>query len=445
MRWPKVVVIVGGAALAVAGCGDSAPPRKPEAIIARPGLEKGIVTSGTDANGAVVYGQLHAPILPEEYNELRPQPPAPRSLNLVHEPVASTQASPTPTTAPPSIPTTEPSSPGVVSNYQVVGTVIAVVNGKPIYADKILAELDQQLAQDARRMTPQEFRLSAEQKIMERIRAAIEDQQYLAAANEFLTPESKTKADQLGMMWRYEQVQASNGSEQQAREKALRETGLSLDELTQNKRDEFLVRIFLEQRIRPLIQVTASEGREYYEQHIKDFTQTAEAKFRIFKFDVALHGAEEVATRIRKVTAGLRAKQPFDELSKLYNDDRNNGVVAGGGWVQKGSYVNEKVEDAVWKLSPGDFTDPPVQVPEQNAYYIAILDAKKDGNVQPFEDVMVQQQIYGILENRQYTSLRERFKETLIKQAVLKETPGWQNTVMAMVMQRYYMWNPTKS
>jgi len=304
----------------------------------------------------------------------------------------------------------------------------------------------QQLAADARRLPPEEFRASAQNKIMERIHATIEDQQILAAANEYLNAESKSRADTIAMVWRYEQVQASGGSEQQAREKAIRENGVSLDELTQNTRDQWLVKIFLQQRIYPMIQVTASDTREYYEQHIKDFTQIAEAKFRIIKIDVRLRGGpEQAATVIKLIYNGLRDHRPFEEVSKLYNDDPNKGIVAGGNFVQKGSYVNEKVEDAVWKLSPGEFTDPPILLSDQNAYYIAILDAKKDGKVVPFEDPVVQERIQKALEDRQFLALRERFMQTLVKQAVLHETPGWQNTVMDMVMQRYYMWNPPKS
>jgi len=444
MHWARALIITGGAAVMAAGCGDTAPPLRPEAFIARPGADSGIVTSQTDRNGTIVYGQLHTPILPQEYNELRPLPPQPRQTSLVPQQVTSTQSS-APATEPASMPATEPVAPGTPTNYQVVGSVIAIVNGTPLYADKILASLDKQLAADARRMTPQEFQQSAEYKIEERVEASIRDQQYLAAANEFLGADSKTLADRVAGFWRDQQVQAVGGSLPQAQEKAFRETGLTLDELTQNYRDQKLVEIFLQQRIYPLIQVTASDQREYYEQHIKDFTQTAEAKFRIIKFDVALHGEEEVASRIRKVADALRTKQPFDEISRLYNDDRNNGIVAGGNWVQKGSYINEKVEDAVWKLSPGEFTDPPVRVPEHNANYIAVLDQKKDGKVQPFEDVFVQRQIEDTLRNRQFQALRERFTQTLINQAVAHRMPGWKNKIMDMAMQRYYMWNTPKS
>jgi len=79
MRWPKVLVITGGTALMSGGCGTSAPALNPEAFI-RPGLESGMVTSQTDANGAIVYGQLHAPILPKNTTSFAPSslPPRPR-------------------------------------------------------------------------------------------------------------------------------------------------------------------------------------------------------------------------------------------------------------------------------------------------------------------------------------------------------------------------------
>jgi len=102
---------------------------------------------------------------------------------------------------------------------------------------KVLAGMDQQLAMDARRMTPQDFRTSAEPKIYAQVMATVRDQEYIAAASEFLNADSKSNADHFAILWKQEQIKAAGGSEQQAREKAIRETGLTLDELTQNTRD----------------------------------------------------------------------------------------------------------------------------------------------------------------------------------------------------------------
>jgi len=222
-------------------------------------------------------------------------------------------------------------------------------------------------------------------------------------------------------------------------------TGLTLDELVQNQRDQALIGILLEQRVQPLIQVTASDKRQYYQQNIADYTQTAEARFRLIKVDIVRRGGpDEAAKTLQTVMEKLRARTSFEDVSKQYNDDPNNGVVAGGGWVQKGSYVNEEVENAVWKLSTGEFTDPPIQVRNQNAYYIAYLDGKKNGNVQPFEDISVQLQIENKLRNKQYETLKQAINEKLRSQSVYNEQRGWQDAIISMAMQRYAMWTQSK-
>src|SRR5947207_9567824 len=63
------------------------------------------------------------------------------------------------------IPTTRPATRPVVGassgTFMYIGTVVAEVNGQPIYADKILTKVDTELSAKAPILEPREFKLAA--------------------------------------------------------------------------------------------------------------------------------------------------------------------------------------------------------------------------------------------------------------------------------------------
>lgn len=445
MRTPAWCVLRAAAAAlasgATWGCGASSPPPlRPEAFVRPPAIQGG-VSGQTDQNGTLVYGDLHAPILPDAYTNPKPHEPVEISPVVRQAVAAGTQP------APADVPTTAPattSAVGQVSTYQVVGTVVATVNGRPIYADKVLASIEPQLAADARRTNFQEFKGLALEKIQQRIQTIVQDLNDVAAANEFLGAEAKAQADAFGRYWVTEQITTAGGSREVAKERALRDGGKSLEEQAQDARDGYLVQLYLQQRVYPLIQVTPTDMRAYYEQHIAQFTQVAEAKFRLIKIDAARRGGIQEATRVADHAIQLlKTGQDFDKVAKeVGNDDPNGGVVAGGAWVQKGSYVNEDVENSVWKLRPTEFTDPPVRVARDNAFYIAVMDARKNGAVQTFEDV--QAEIERTLKAQQLAVLVKKLREKLTQQSVVHPVEGGMEATLDMALQRYPQWVSAK-
>lgn len=440
---------LGVLATVVAGCGNPAPaPLRPQEFVAenRPGMEPGILNRQTDQNGTLVYGTLHAPLLPDEYSD-DPSRKAPIHISRIVREATSQPVASVPSTEPATMPTSR-IAPGVASNYQIVGTVIATVNGHPIYADKVIADIETQLAAKARELDPDAFKVQAAQAIGDRVRAIQKDESTVAAANEFLSTDAKNQAEMYATYFRSQQITAAGGSLEAAKEKALRMDGKTLDEEVRDARDKFLVQLYLEQRVIPLIQVTASDMRRYYEQNLaSEFTQTAAAKFHLIKIDIAGRGGPEPANDLaHKILSQLHGGKDFSQLAKEYNDDptlmRSGGAVADGNWVQKGSYVNELVENEVWKLHPGEITDPaiPDRQSARPAYYIAQLDAKKPGTVKRFDDQDVQEQIFNTLRNRQFALILDKLMAKLAEQSFAPIRQDSLEAALEMAMQKYAAW-----
>jgi parvulin-like peptidyl-prolyl isomerase len=397
-----------------------------------------------DQNGALNYGELHAPLVPDPYNNPNAHAPtnvSPLVLRAIGgEGEGATQPATRPTTAP-----VAQTSPTKAGGYEVIGTVIMTVNGTPIYADQVLAAVDTVLAVDARKYPPDRFRAEARNEISKKVEELRGHHLEIAAANKYLAAEDKTQADMAAQVYRRQLITEAGGSIELARQRAL-ENGHTLDEAVQERYNLALVGLYYQKRIVPKIHITADDMRRYYRQHVNDpeFTQHAQAHFRLIKIDVEKSGGMPAAVdKANRVLKELKGGADFADLASRYNDDpvlmKNGGDE---GWVNKGDFAREKVEQAVWALQPGEYTDHPID--EGSAVYLAKLEARKPGLVKAFDSEDVQRRIHEALFGEQFSGLRDQVIEELKRNAVYVPTEGGMNTAVDMAMQRYALWTSAR-
>ena len=404
-------------------------------------------------SGALTYGELHSPLLPDE----RPAPPSPPPTpissavrNAIPAPGegAGADVKTSAAQSPLSSPTTEPAT-AVTGGYQVVGTVLAKVDKTPIYADKVLAALEHELAADARKYDTEAFRRVARSEIESKIQELIHTQLEIERASTSLNKEAKTQAEMYAQVWRKQQITAAGGSVELAKRRAL-EAGSPLDDQVREQYQSALVQIYYQERVAPRIQVSANDMRKYYQAHLAtEFTHHAEARFRLIRIDFTRSGGpEQAAAKADQLIAKLKGGASFEELAKSYNDDSSLMAKGGDvGWMHKGDYRYDKIEQAVWALQPGEYTDKPIEVTDEvrgTAYYLAQLDARKTGAVQAFDDAGVQTQIHEKLFSQQLAGFREKEIADLVNQAVIFRGPTGLETAVDMAMQRYSMWASAK-
>ena len=99
------------------------------------------------------------------------------------------------------------------------------------------------------------------------------------------------------------------------------------------------------------------------------------------------------------------------------------------------------VEEAVWKLQPGQLTDV-IQV--NDSYYIARLSDRKLGRTRSFEDPEVQAEIMETIRRPQLAAAQQKFIEQLQRHAVVSPNEPRVEPVFEMVMQKYPMWASAK-
>lgn len=334
---------------------------------------------------------------------------------------------------------------GSSGQFQLIGCVVAVVNNTPIYANNVLTPLSKIFSQRARELSPSQFREFASGKIHERLQELMDDEVLFAAAQRGLSDEDRKLAEAITQKWRQDQITNAGGSLEIARSKVAAD-GDDFEELCKQQYRRNMIEVFRYKKIMPRIQVSTEDLRRYYDQH-KDaeFTEHAAAHFRLLEVnktksgDVAL---DKIVQKLQRAKAG----EDFKAMCASENDDSLLASVNGDlGWKGKGSLppAMSKLEDAIWSLKAGQFTDV-LQI--GSSYYIAQLIEARPGRVRQFDEqpsegkLSVQQEIEDKLRKEQYRDLNADITEKLIKDAVWTTDKEKFELCVDMAMQRYPSW-----
>jgi hypothetical protein len=189
--------------------------------------------------------------------------------------------------------------------------------------------------------------------------------------------------------------------------------------------------------------------RDYYNSHLKSqFTETDRARFRLIRISAAKLGtgnegrdrATQLAKEIReKAVAG--SNEDFAQLAKTTNHDslllNSGGYVTSDGWLERDAFGIKPVEDAIWKLQPGEVTDV-IQVGDN--YFIARMEDRKLGHVRPFTDPDVQKEIEQSLKQPQLAARRQAMEDKLLGESIVTPKTPDITPVMDMAVQNYQRW-----
>ena len=396
---------------------------------------------------------------------LRPTPteaPEPQSSNspppgMIAGPVRDAIQSPSvaalsttaPSTPPRSTTANSPATaPGATEGMHLtLGSVVCEVNGAPIYANQVIEPLAPLLAAKAKQLDAAQFRMAAASEITKMIGFLIRNELEYAIADRTLGEDEKHVARALNEKFREDLIRRAGGSLQVARQQVAAQ-GLDFDTVVKEQYKVKLRSVYFMRKEWPKVQVRAEDMRAYYDKHQADqFTERAQAQFRVIKIGFRQTGGRDQAKKkIDDLHHRAVEGEDFAELAGNFNDDpylmRLRGAVSGeNGWMDRGAYANQKVEDAVWAVNPGQVTD---VIEGPDAFFIAKLDQKKQGRVRPFDDAQVQAQVLDTLQKEQFDLLRAKRIEQLKADAVIFPDPPPIQPALDIALQNYPVWAARK-
>ncbi len=338
-------------------------------------------------------------------------------------------------------PPVAPTSP-TSGEYMTIGGVVSEVNGTPIYANRVIRALETVLAAKAKELDPPQYAAAARALIQNQIGEFEQAELEFAAADRTLDENDKNLASQLTVMWTTQQITRAGGSREVAK-KMYAADGKDFEEESKAYYRVTMRRIYYQRKIFPRLQVSADEMRHFYLKNVDNlFTEHGEAQFRLIKIDPrAVTGGRPAALdRARMLHDQALHGEDFGTLAERYNNDarlaRNKGDV---GVIQYGAFRLAKVEEAVWKLQPGQVSD--IVEEADGSLYLAKMESRKNGKTLPFEDEKVQRQITLNLQETQMRDMRAKIRDNLLKNAVIRNDPEMMNSAIEMALQKYPAWS----
>lgn len=170
-----------------------------------------------------------------------------------------------------------------------------------------------------------------------------------------------------------EEMRDYYGSEE-ALNNELDSRGLTLDDIRNNLRSNYLIEALLE----PYLNITEDDMKEYFEKNKKSFDQEEQVK--------ASHILVETEEEALDIKKKLDEGEDFAELAKEYSTDKSSGALGGSLGTFNRERMVKEFSDAAFSLPVGEISDP---VKSEYGYHIILVEEKieaKEATYEEFKD-----------------------------------------------------------
>ena len=269
-------------------------------------------------------------------------------------------------------------------------TVVAMVNGAPLFVSDVIGVYDFQLKQAEQRMPPEEYKKLRRALVKRDLKGHIERQLLI---HEMKSTLKKEQLEQLQEVLetafeeeRIPELQKGLGvNSPQELEEKLNQQGRSL----YSERELFLKQQSAIQFMAVKAKATNDYSREEvlarYKANIKDYEVPSKVRWQRIRITYAKQGGKEKAVGLLdEVIHKLQAGEDFGEVAKKYSDGTRAERNGQWGWTRRGSLAEPEIEEALFELPIGQTS----QVFETTTSFqiVKVNDRKEAGHI-PFADV----------------------------------------------------------
>jgi peptidyl-prolyl cis-trans isomerase SurA len=223
-----------------------------------------------------------------------------------------------------------------------------------------------------------------------------------------------------------EGIRKSQNLEDEARFKeALKQEGLTMDDLRRNLERTMLVQQVTRVEIMDKISINDEEARAYYDQHRNEFTSPTEITLREILIEVPTSDRgvnvaqdDEARTKAEEIRKRLLAGEPFPRLA---GEESAASSKANGGLIGPihSDELAPQLRDLLTPMNVGDITS---VLRTQRGYQILKLESRTDSKVKTFEEA--RGDIANRIGDQKLRGEREKYLDRLREQATIT----WRNT-----------------
>ncbi|HRP61668.1 MAG TPA: hypothetical protein PK400_00045 [Phycisphaerales bacterium] len=342
--------------------------------------------------------------------------------------MAAAQTSTPPATAP----TLGASSPSELRPGQrvIVDSLIGQINGQPIYAETVLAPLDDQLRAIRRRTNDREFETQVRSLLERYLQQLVRDELYLAQARAQLTTEERKGLFALMRHIREVEIAQGGGTRSGAEQRLREREGKGLDEAVESQRDAMLVTKLYRERIDSRVIVAWRDVQREYERRASEFNPPSKLK-------IARIRVENSNTTLRdEVTQRIASGEPFAAIAESL------GQPEGRLWQEydlgpegiDGLQMQPILKEPLKQLGVGQ-TSEPFQV-GSSTWWLHIVAIESPGS-RSLYDLDVQQALHREIFARRRMQEDIRFLSSLLDEGIIAELTAMLERLVRIALVRY--------
>lgn len=267
-------------------------------------------------------------------------------------------------------------------------SIVAEVNGKPIFVDDVLGGARQIIERDPN-LPDDKRQIVLQSTLRKRMPKYVEDELIVQALEQKI-PKDKRKTIQESLEPQF--LKVVNGikekegfvTDQQLDDRLAME-GISIDQL----RDNFVRMQMIEGYIGSMTKVPTTIDREilvkYYQDHIDEYTPDEEVRFAEIVIRFRDHGGQEGAEQaMATIVKQLQSGEDFGNVAKAMSDTLTSEKRGEVGWIKRGSLSDKSLEDLLFNMPDGEMSS--VQIKDDRFEVYKVIDHRNPGTT-PFQEV----------------------------------------------------------
>ena len=276
-----------------------------------------------------------------------------------------------------------------LSSGQLTGTsVVAEVNGKPIFVDDVLGGARQIIERDSN-LPDDKRQLVMMSTLQKRLPKYVEDE-LIVQALEIKIPEDKRQTIKDSLEPEFQKV--VNGIKEKEGfvtdrqlDERLASEGISIDQL----RDNFVRMQMVEGYVGSMTKVPDNIDREellqYYREHLDEYTGEEEVRFAEIVIRFRDHDGREGAEKtMATVVTQLQSGKDFGDVAAAMSDTLTKEKRGEVGWIKRDSLSDKALENLLFDLPDGQLSKVQVQNDRFEVYKVI---AHRDPGTTPFQEV----------------------------------------------------------
>jgi len=308
--------------------------------------------------------------------------------------------------------------------------MVGHVNGEAIYANAIFQPINARLTAVGRRTSDREFLSSIAPVIEGRLTEMILNKLILAEADGDLSERERMQVDGMVEAQREEYLRFyGQGSLSRAKAEYLAAEGMELDEALLRFREQLTVRHYLQQQIRPQINVQQRDVERWYRDHLDQFRSPPKRVVRMVMCDDA-DKAQRLADR-------LASGESFETLAS--DPELNSYNPAAGGMFNDGEPLTGEeifsitpLNDAALALNQGEYAGP---IEANERFFFVYLEVYEPAIEVALRDVQVD--IEERMRLTQWDALFLRFREDLWNRGSFTDPSEMMAKLLEIAVARY--------